>query len=68
MDASHYRIDGTTFGALMPQLPPGASIDVWVSKEGGYIVGLEVVGEGGKGFVIDVSGINDPANVVERPS
>ena len=68
VDTTHYRIDGSTVGTFMPMLPPGASIDVWISKDGGYIVGLEVVGEGGKGFVVDVTGINDPANVVERPS
>ena len=34
VDASHYRIDGSTFGALMPQLPPGASIDIWVVEGG----------------------------------
>lgn len=67
VDTTHFRIDGSTIGAMLPMLPPGASIDIWVSKDGGYIVGLEVVGEGGKGFVVDVSGINDQANTVERP-
>ena len=67
VDTTHYRIDGSTFGAMMPQLPPGASIDIWIAKDGGYIVAMEVIGEGGKGFQIDVSGINDPENVVERP-
>ena len=67
VDARHIRIDGSTLGAMVPNLPAGASIDAWVATDGGYIVGLEVVGEGGKGFVIDVTGVNDPANVVERP-
>jgi hypothetical protein len=67
VDTRHIRIDGSTLGAMVPNLPAGASIDAWVATDGGYIVGLEVVGEGGKGFVIDVTGVNDPANVVERP-
>lgn len=67
VEASHYRIDGSSIGAMVPTLPPGASIDVWISTDGGFIVGLEVVGEGGKGFAVDVTEINDPANSVERP-
>ena len=31
------------------------------------LLGPSVVGDGDKGFVIDVTGIDKPTNVVERP-
>ena len=69
IDAQHFRIDGSTFAGTIPSMPEGASIDAWIATDGGYLVGLEIVGEGGTdGFTVDVSDVNDPSLRVERPS
>ncbi|HYH91517.1 MAG TPA: hypothetical protein VD763_00035 [Candidatus Saccharimonadales bacterium] len=66
VQAKHFQIDSTSFVGALASLPPGAKIDLWVA-EAGYLVSLETTGVAGGGFGIDVSGVNDPANVVERP-
>ena len=66
--AKHFHIDSETFSGTFAGMPAGASIDAWIAEEGGYLIALEVLNEQGQGFVIDVTDINDPANVVERPS
>jgi hypothetical protein len=68
VQAKHFHIDSETFSGTFAGMPAGASIDAWIAEEGGYLIALEVVNEEGQGFVIDVTDINDPANVVERPS
>lgn len=68
VQARHFQIDSSSFAGAMAQMPAGATIDAWVAEEGGYLVSLAVVGEGGKGFTIDVTDVNDPGNVIERPS
>jgi hypothetical protein len=67
IQAKHFQIDSTSFVGAMASLPPGAKIDLWIAEEG-YLVSLETTGVAGGGFGINVSGVNDPANVVERPS
>lgn len=67
VQAKHFQIDSETFSGTFAGMPAGASIDAWIAEEGGYLIALEVVNEEGRGFVIDVTDINDPANVVERP-
>lgn len=68
VSARHHRIDDSTAFGSIPQMPDGASIDIWVAEDGGYLIALEVVGEDGDdGFVVDVSDINDPSLSVQRP-
>ena len=67
VQAHHFRIDSTSFVGALASLPPGANIDIWVAEEG-YLVAFETTGAAGGGINIPVSGVNDPANVVERPS
>ena len=68
VQAKHFHIDSGTFSGTFASMPAGASIDAWIAEEGGYLVALEIVDEAGDGIVIDVSDINDPANVVEPPA
>ncbi len=48
-------------------IPAGASIDLWIADEG-YLVAIEASGFPQADFAIQVTGIDDPANKVERPS
>ncbi len=66
--AKHFHIDSGAFSGTFAGMPAGASIDAWIAEEGGYLVALEIVNDDGEGIVIDVTDINDPANVVEPPS
>jgi hypothetical protein len=68
VQARHFRIENGSFVGTLASMPPGASIDAWVAEDGGYLVSLAVVGEASDGFTIDVTNVNDPANVVKRPS
>jgi hypothetical protein len=66
--ARHIKIDPSTLAGLAGAMPAGSSIDIWVA-EAGYPVAWEMTGfDAGGGFSIEVTGINDPANKVERPS
>lgn len=66
--ARHLRIDSTTLVGAAAAMPPGSAIDVWIA-EAGYIVAWEMTGFGGESDMsIQITGVNDPANVVERPS
>lgn len=67
VQARHYRIDSASIVGVLASMPPGASIDAWVSEDGGFLVALEVVNEDGEGFKIDVTDINDPTLTVEAP-
>lgn len=67
VSAKHYRVDGTTLVAGFSGLPAGATIDVWIADEG-YLVAAEVSGFPGGDMSIQVTGVDDPANKVERPS
>jgi hypothetical protein len=62
--AVHYRSEA---GIDMPGLEgaPGI-IDVWVAKDGGHVLRTEFDGHG-IAMSAAVSGVNDPANVVEIP-
>jgi hypothetical protein len=66
VDATHYRIDSTTLAAGFSGLPAGATIDTWISDQG-FLVGLETTGFQGGDMSIQVTGIDDPANKVDRP-
>ena len=68
VQARHFRIEAGSVVGTLASMPPGTSIDAWVAEDGGYLVSLAVVGEASEGFTIDVTNVNDPTNVVKRPS
>jgi hypothetical protein len=65
--AKHYHIDPTTVAGGFAGVPAGASIDVWIA-DAGYLVALDAKGFPNGDMSIQVSGVDDPANQVERPS
>jgi hypothetical protein len=68
VQAHHVRIDSASFVGAAAAMPPGAAIDVWVA-DAGYLVAWEMSGfPEDANFSIQVTGVNDPANKVERPS
>jgi hypothetical protein len=68
VQARHLRIDPTTFAGLAGAMPPGSAIDIWVA-DAGYLVAWEMTGFEESGDVsIQVTGVNDAANKVDRPS
>ena len=69
VSAHHLRIDSSSgLGALGAAIPAGASIDIWVA-DAGYLVAWEMTGfESGQQIAIEVTNINDPANVVTAPT
>jgi hypothetical protein len=64
--AKHFKIDGTSVVGTLASMPPGATIDIWIAEDG-YLASLAVIGMTGGDFSLDVTNVNDPANVVERP-
>ena len=67
VSAHHYLIDSTTLVGGFTGIPAGGSINIWIAEEG-YLVAWESVGLGSGDTSIQVTGIDDPANKVERPS
>lgn len=68
VQAHHVKIDGTSFVGAAAAMPPGAAIDAWVA-DAGYLVAWEMTGfPEDANFSIQVTGVNDPANKVDRPS
>ena len=68
VQAHHVRIDSTSFVGAAAAMPPGAAIDAWIA-DAGYIVAWEMTGfPEDANFSIQVTGVNDPANKVDRPS
>jgi hypothetical protein len=64
----HYLIDSTTAAGGFTGVPPGASVNIWIADEG-YLVAWESSGfAGGGDMSIQVTGVDDPANKVDRPS
>lgn len=60
----HYSIDPAviaTYGA-----PAGTTADVWVADTG-HLVAVEIVSDGTMSLGVEISNVNDPANVVEAP-
>ncbi len=67
IQARHIRIDPTTAAGFAAAMPAGSSIDIWVA-EAGYLVAWEMSGMPDDGNIsIQVTGVNDAANKVERP-
>ncbi len=68
VQARHVRIDSTSFVGAAGAMPAGSAIDVWVA-DAGYLVAWEMSGfPENANFSIEVTGINDPVNKVEKPS
>lgn len=67
VNAHHYVINSTTLVGGFAGLPAGAAINVWIADEG-YLVAWESTGLGTGDTSIQVTGIDDPANKVDRPS
>jgi hypothetical protein len=68
VDARHFRLDATSSLGGAFAMPAGAALDFWVASEG-YLVSYEFSGAAAdQGVSIDVTNVNDPANVVKRPS
>lgn len=67
VQARHFRVDADSMIGAMASMPPGSAIEMWIAEEG-YLVSLSVSGTGEGAFTMDVTNVNDPANVVERPS
>jgi hypothetical protein len=62
----HFLIDSTTAVGGFSGVPPGASINIWIADEG-YLVAWESTGFGTGPTSIQVTGVDDPANKVDRP-
>lgn len=68
VQARHYRIDADSLVGTMASMAPGSSIDIWIAEEAGILVSLAVTGSAEGDFSMDVTNLDDPANVVERPA
>ena len=67
VSAHHFLIDSTTAVGGFSGVPAGAAINIWIADEG-YLVAWESTGIGNCDMSIQVTGVDDPANKVERPS
>ena len=67
VQARHFSVAGNSMLGAMASLPPGSSIEMWIADQG-YLVSMSIGGTGEGGFTMDVTNVNDSANVVERPS
>lgn len=61
----HFSIDPTFL--VGADLPAGTTVDLWVA-DAGHLTALEVVSNGVIKLGVEVSNVNDPANVVEAPT
>lgn len=67
VQARRFTVDSNSMVGAMASMPPGSSIELWIA-DAGYLVSMSIGGTGEGSFTMDVTNINDPANVVERPS
>jgi hypothetical protein len=65
--AHHFLIDSTTAVGGFSGVPAGAAINIWIADEG-YLVAWESTGVAGSDVSIQVTGVDDPANKVDRPA
>jgi len=73
VQAIHLRADhSTAVPAGQPTLPPGGTLDLWVSADGNYLVALELNGlissSGITSVKLEVTNINDPSLSVSAPN
>jgi hypothetical protein len=67
VSAHHFLIDSTTLVGGLSGLAAGASINFWIADPG-YLVAWESTGlASGGDTMIEVTGVNDPTNKVDRP-
>jgi hypothetical protein len=67
INARHLRIDSTSAVAAA-KMPAGSAIDIWIADQG-YVVAWETTGFAkGEDVAIEISGVDDPANVIKPPS
>ena len=76
VQALHYAIDASKFGSLpaAASIPPDAKVDIWVAKDGEYLVAMEFSGTIATSgvsskveMVFDVSRVNDPNLKITAP-
>jgi hypothetical protein len=68
VSAHHLRIDSASALGKASSMPAGAAINVWVA-DAGYVVAWEMSGfPKASELSIEISGFNDPANVVTAPA
>ena len=65
--AHHFLIDSTTAVGGFSGVPAGAAVNIWIADEG-YLVAFETTGIGGSDMSIQVTGVDDPTNKVDRPA
>ena len=66
---THYKVELSKVPQLAALgMPPGATLETWVADDG-YLVSFIATDFGGAGvnLAVDVTNVNDPANVVETP-
>lgn len=65
---THYKVDPARLPVALASFPPTASMDIWVADDG-YLVSFAATdfGSVGTNLAIDVTNVNDPANVVPHP-
>lgn len=68
VQAKHFKVDSSSLVGTFASMPPGSSIEIWIAEDGGYLVSMSAIGLGDEDFAMDVTNVNDPANVIERPS
>ena len=67
VQAHHFLIDSTTAVGGFSGVPAGAAINIWIADEG-YLVAWESTGIGNSDMSIQVTGVDDPTNKVDRPA
>jgi hypothetical protein len=67
VETTHYHLDGSSAAGQFASMPPEAVFDVWVADDG-YLVSMNATGVGAQSVQMDITNINDPANVVEAPT
>ena len=67
VQARRFTVASNSFMGAIASMPPGSSIEMWIA-DAGYLVSMSIAGVGEGSFTMDVTNVNDPSNVVERPS
>lgn len=67
VQAHHFLIDSTTAVGGFAGVPAGAAVNIWIADDG-YLVAFETTGVGGSDMSIQVTGVDDPTNKVDRPA
>ena len=67
VQAHHFLIDSTTAVGGFSGVPAGAAINIWIADDG-YLVAWESTGIGTSDMSIQVTGVDDPTNKVDRPA